>query len=189
MNANALMRNCRRLVESFLAAKAGTLERAARLSVEALAGGRKILLFGNGGSAAEAQHFAAELVNKFLEVRPAMRALALTTDTSVLTSVGNDAGFETVFSRQIEALGDAGDVALALSTSGGSPNVIRGLKAAKKAGLVTIGLSGKGGGKMGALCDVLIDVPSSSTPRIQEIHLLALHILAEEVEKKLKRAP
>ena len=185
MNRQALIRECGKLIETFLRQKAEPLERSVGICVEALRGGKKIVLFGNGGSAAEAQHFAAELVNKFFEIRPPIRALALTTDTSVLTSVGNDAGFETVFSRQIEALADAGDVALALSTSGGSANVIRGLKAAKKRKMVTIGMTGKGGGKMAGLCDVLLDVPSSITQRIQEIHLLALHVLAEEIEKRM----
>lgn len=185
MNQRTLIQECGRLIESFLTSRAEALEQAVRVSVDALRGGRKLLLFGNGGSAAEAQHFAAELVNKFFKPRPPIRAVALTTDTSVLTSIGNDAGFETVFSRQIEALADAGDVALALSTSGGSPNVIRALRAARKRKMVTIGLTGEGGGKMAGLCDILLDVPSSRTPRVQEIHLIALHVLAEEIEKAL----
>jgi len=185
MNQRALIQECSRLLEMFLISRAEVLERAVRACVEALRRGGKLLLFGNGGSAAEAQHFVAELVNKFYEKRPPIRAIALTTDTSVLTSIGNDVSFEAVFSRQIEALADAGDVALALSTSGGSPNVIRALKTARKRKLVTIGLTGEGGGKMAGLCDILLDVPSSRTPRIQEIHLIALHVLAEEIEKKL----
>ena len=185
MNHRALIQECGGLIESFLLSRAEALEQSVRVCVEALRGGRKLLLFGNGGSAAEAQHFAAELVNKFFKPRPALRAVSLTTDTSVLSSIGNDAGYEMVFSRQIEALADGGDVALALSTSGGSPNVIRALRAARKKKMTTIGLTGKGGGKMAGLCDILLDVPSSSTPRIQEMHLIALHILAEEIEKRM----
>jgi len=185
MNQRALIQECSRLMEMFLTSRAEALERAVRACVEALRRGGKLLLFGNGGSAAEAQHFAAELVNKYYEKRPPIRAIALTTDSSVLTSIGNDVRFEAVFSRQIEALADAGDVALALSTSGGSPNVIRALKAARKRKMVTIGLTGEGGGKMAGLCDILLDVPSSRTPRVQEIHLIALHVLAEEIENRL----
>lgn len=186
MNQRALIRECARLLEKFLSARAKALENAVGACVGALRGGRKIVLFGNGGSAAEAQHFAAEMVNKFYVQRPPIRALALTTDTSILTSIGNDVKFETVFSRQIEALADAGDVALALSTSGQSPNVLRALRTARKKKMATIGLTGKGGGAMAGLCDILLDVPSTNTPRIQEIHLVALHILAEEIEKRLK---
>jgi D-sedoheptulose 7-phosphate isomerase len=185
MNQRALIQESSRLLETFLISRAEVLERAVRACVEALRRGGKLLLFGNGGSAAEAQHFAAELVNKFYKKRPPIRAVALTTDTSVLTSIGNDVRFEAVFSRQIEALADAGDVALALSTSGGSPNVIRALRAARKRKLVTIGLTGEGGGKMAGLCDILLDVPSSRTPRVQEIHLISLHWMAEEIEKRL----
>ena len=185
MNQRALIQECNHLMKMFLISRAEALERAVRACVEALRRGGKLLLFGNGGSAAEAQHFAAELINKFYKKRLPIRAIALTTDTSVLTSIGNDVRFEAVFSRQIEALADAGDVALALSTSGGSPNVIRALKAARKRKMVTIGLTGEGGGKMAGLCDILLDVPSSRTPRIQEIHLIALHVLAEEIEKAL----
>ena len=185
MNQRALIQECNHLMKMFLISRAEALERAVRACVEALRRGGKLLLFGNGGSAAEAQHFAAELVNKYYEKRPPIRAIALTTDSSVLTSIGNDVRFEAVFSRQIEALADAGDVALALSTSGGSPNVIRALKAARKRKLVTIGLTGEGGGKMAGLCDILLDVPSSRTPRVQEIHLIALHVLAEEIENRL----
>ena len=154
--------------------------------------GGKILVFGNGGSAAEAQHFAAELVNKFLKERRALPAISLTTDTSAITSIGNDRSFDRIFSRQIEALGRKGDVAIALSTSGNSPNIIEGLKAAKTIGMVTIALTGEGGGKLaetpGAAPDYLLDVPSKSTPRIQEVHLVVLHIIAEEIESKCSRA-
>jgi len=146
---------------------------------------KKILIFGNGGSASQAQHFAAELVNKFLLERPAIPAIALTTDTSVLTSIANDESFDTVFSRQVEALGNKGDIALGLTTSGNSPNIIRAVQAAKDRGLFTIVLTGEGGGKVGPYPDILCDVPSPTTPVIQEVHLLLLHLLAEEVEKSM----
>jgi D-sedoheptulose 7-phosphate isomerase len=146
---------------------------------------QKILIFGNGGSASQAQHFAAELVNKFLLERPAIPAIALTTDTSVLTSIANDESFDAVFSRQVEALGKKGDIALGLSTSGNSPNIIRAVKAAKECGLFTIVLTGQGGGEVGPHPDILCEVPSLHTPVIQEVHLLLLHLLAEEVEKSL----
>lgn len=146
---------------------------------------RKILIFGNGGSASQAQHFAAELVNKFLLKRSAIPAIALTTDTSVLTSIANDASFDDVFSRQIEALGNGGDIALGLTTSGNSRNIIKAVQRAKERDLFTIVLTGEGGGEIGPLPDILCDVPSSYTPVIQEVHLLLLHLLAEEIEKSV----
>jgi D-sedoheptulose 7-phosphate isomerase len=152
---------------------------------ERLNRGQKILVFGNGGSASQAQHFAAELVNKFLIERPAIPAIALTTDTSVLTSIANDKSIETIFSRQVEALGKKGDIAIGLTTSGDSPNIIRALRVAKECGLFTIVFTGEGGGKVGPYPDILCDVPSTNTPVIQEVHLLLLHLLAEEVEKAL----
>jgi len=151
---------------------------AEAITVRIQAGG-KILVFGNGGSAAEAQHFAAELVNGLSRRdRPALPAIALTTDTSCLTAIGNDRGFDHIFSRQIEALGKPGDVALALTTSGTSPNVIEALKTARAAGLVTVALTGEEGGGVAPLADFLLDVPSCATPRIQEAHLFVLHHLA-----------
>jgi D-sedoheptulose 7-phosphate isomerase len=147
--------------------------------------GRKILIFGNGGSASQAQHFAAELVNKFLLKRQPIPAIALTTDTSVLTSIANDENFDEVFSRQVEALGQKDDIALGLTTSGNSPNIIRGVETAKECGLFTIVLTGEGGGKIGPIPDIVCEVPSSFTPVIQEVHLLLLHLLAEEVEKSI----
>ena len=146
---------------------------------------QKILIFGNGGSASQAQHFAAELVNKFLLERSAIPAISLTTDTSVLTSIANDESFDTVFSRQVEALGKKGDIALGLTTSGNSPNIIRAVQTAKECGLFTIVLTGEGGGKIGPFPDILCDVPSPHTPVIQEVHLLLLHLLAEEVERSM----
>jgi len=143
----------------------------------------KILIFGNGGSAADAQHLAAELVNRFKKERAPMPAIALTTDTSILTAIANDYDFSEVFSKQILALGKKGDIALGISTSGKSPNVIEALKVAKKLGLYTIGLSGGDGGLMRDFCDYLILVPSRETPRIQEGHLLFLHIFSELLEE------
>jgi D-sedoheptulose 7-phosphate isomerase len=174
-----------RLLNGFFKDKSKTFEGAVKACVRSLRAGGKILVFGNGGSAAEAQHFAAELVNRFLKTRPALRAVALSTDTSILTSIGNDSGFDRVFSRQVEALAEKGDVALALSTSGDSPNVINALRAAKKKKLVTIAMTGKGGGKMARLPDYLLDVASLETPRIQETHLFLLHLLAEEIESRM----
>ena len=143
----------------------------------------KILIFGNGGSAADAQHLAAELVNRFKKERAPMPAIALTTDTSILTAIANDYDFSEVFSKQILALGKRGDIALGISTSGKSSNVIEALKVAKKLGLYTIGLSGGDGGLMRDFCDYLILVPSRETPRIQEGHLLFLHIFSELLEE------
>ncbi len=156
---------------------------AAALSA-ALRSGRKVLVCGNGGSAADAQHLAAELVGRFAGERPAWPALALTTDTSVLTAVANDYGFDRVFARQVEAHGQAGDVLVAISTSGASANVLRAVEAARARGLVTIGLTGRDGGKLGRLADVHLHVPSSSTPRIQEAHATLLHVLCELVERE-----
>ncbi|MCD6490522.1 MAG: D-sedoheptulose 7-phosphate isomerase [Thermodesulfobacterium sp.] len=147
----------------------------------------KILIFGNGGSAADAQHLAAELVNRFKKERSPMPAIALTTDTSILTAVANDYDFSEVFSKQILALGKKGDIALGISTSGKSANVISALKVAKKLGMHTVGLSGGDGGLMKELCDYLILVPSYETPRIQEGHLLFLHIFSELLEELIFR--
>ena len=143
----------------------------------------KILIFGNGGSAADAQHLAAELVNRFKKERAPLPAIALTTDTSILTAIANDYDFSQIFSKQILALGKKGDMALGISTSGKSSNVISALKVAKELGLYTVGLSGGDGGLMKEVCDYLILVPSFETPRIQEGHLLFLHIFSELLEE------
>ncbi len=155
------------------------------LLVSAYQQGHKVLLFGNGGSAADAQHIAAELVGRFAFDRPALPALALTVNASCLTAVGNDHGFDQIFARQIEALARPGDVAIGISTSGNSPNVISGLLAAKKLGLATVALTGESGGKLGAIADHCICAPSQITPRIQECHSLIGHILSEIVEQEL----
>ena len=147
--------------------------------------GGKLLFFGNGGSAADAQHIVAELVVRYKAERRAIAAIALTTDTSTLTACGNDFGFEAVFERQIEALGRPGDVAIGISTSGQSPNVLRGLRRAKEGGLKTVGLVGGTGGEMGAICDSLITVPSTVTARIQEMHITIGHMLCVALETSL----
>ncbi len=147
-----------------------------------LKSGGKILIFGNGGSAADAQHIAAEFVNRYLKERNALPAIALTTDTSILTSIGNDNSFDNIFSRQIEALGKKGDVAWGLSTSGRSRNVVRALRVAKSFGLKTIGFTGGDGGEIKKIVDCNINVPSMSTPRIQELHITIGHIICELIE-------
>ena len=147
--------------------------------------GGKLLIFGNGGSAADAQHLAAELVNRFRKERKPFPALALTTDTSILTAIANDYSFDLIFVKQIEALGKKGDIALGISTSGRSPNVIKALQRARELGLYTVGLTGGDGGNLHQVCDLLIIVPSKETPRIQEGHLLFLHIFAELIEESL----
>ena len=185
MNDNALdiiaahARDGARLRESFFSDQAVNLRDTALQFAVCLAKGGKILLCGNGGSAADAQHLAAEFVNRFLIDRPALPAIALTTDTSALTAIGNDLDFRQVFSRQVEALGRKGDILVGISTSGNSPNVVAALEAARSAGMRTLGLTGRGGGKMAPLCHMLLDVPSSHTPLIQEIHITAGHLLCQ----------
>ncbi|WP_187647928.1 D-sedoheptulose 7-phosphate isomerase [Nitrosophilus labii] len=156
---------------------------ASIICVEALKNQKKILLFGNGGSAADAQHLAAELVGRFKKERRSLPAIALTTDTSALTAIGNDYGFEEVFARQLDGLANEGDVAIGISTSGNSENVLRALEIAKTKGCKTIGLSGRDGGKMAALCDANIVVPSNETPRIQEMHIMIGHIICNVIDE------
>jgi D-sedoheptulose 7-phosphate isomerase len=153
--------------------------------VTALAAGGTVLVFGNGGSAADAQHVVAELVGRFVKNRRAWPAVALTTDTSILTAVGNDFGFDQVFSRQIEALGRRGDVAIGITTSGDSPNVLRALEAAQARGLVTVALTGRSGGAAGRLADIHVNVPETVTARIQEAHTTMLHLMCELVDDEL----
>jgi D-sedoheptulose 7-phosphate isomerase len=154
----------------------------ATLVLSCLEEGGKLIALGNGGSAADAQHIAAEFVGRYQAERKALAAIALTTDSSSLTAIGNDFGFEEIFSRQLEAIGKPGDVVLAISTSGNSQNVLRAVVAAKKLGMVTIGLSGRSGGKLRDSVDLCLCVPSDSTPRIQEAHSLIIHILSGIVE-------
>jgi D-sedoheptulose 7-phosphate isomerase len=162
-----------------------TIEAISDLVTEALAGGRKLLLAGNGGSAADAQHLAGEFLSRLNYDRAPVAALALTTDTSVMTAIANDYGYEQLFERQVLGLGRPGDVLIAISTSGRSPNILRALRAARQAGLAAIGLTGSGGGEMAALCDLCLRVPSDSTPLIQQLHITAGHIVCGLVEARL----
>jgi D-sedoheptulose 7-phosphate isomerase len=161
------------------------MARVSAILIEVLKIGNKPLLFGNGGSAADAQHIAAEFVGRFAFDRPALPALALSVNTSCVTAIGNDYGFEVVFARQIEALGRAGDVAIGISTSGNSPNVLQGIATAKRMGLHTVALTGANGGKLKSAVDVCICAPSNETPRIQECHILIGHIISELVEQTI----
>ncbi len=161
-----------------------TLIAAADATAKALKSGRKLMAAGNGGSAADAQHLVAEFVSRLVDDRPAMRAVALTTDSSILTAVGNDYGFERVFTRQIEALGQRGDVFLGISTSGNSPNVLRALELSREMGIATIGFTGRTGGKMAPLCDYCLCIPSDVTMYIQQAHLALEHIFCMIVEHR-----
>ena len=152
---------------------------------KAFEAGNKVLFFGNGGSAADAQHLAAEFVNRFIMNRPPLPAIALTTDSSILTSVSNDLTFDEIFAQQIRALGKEGDVAVGISTSGNSPNVIKAIEVAKKIGIKTVALTGNDGGTLAKMADLSLVVPSNSTPRIQETHIFIGHILCEMVEHQL----
>jgi D-sedoheptulose 7-phosphate isomerase len=159
----------------------------AEVVVGALRAGNKLLIIGNGGSAADAQHIAAEIVGRYKQDRPAYAAIALTTDTSALTAIGNDYGFEQVFARQVAGLGRRGDVLLALSTSGRSPNILAALRTARERGLVTIGFTGSKGETLGTLCDHLLVAPSDDTAVIQQIHLTVAHGICDVVEQALMR--
>lgn len=161
-----------------------TLNSAAEATADALKSDRKLMVAGNGGSAADAQHLVAEFVSRLVNDRPAMRAVALTTDSSILTAVGNDYGFDRLFMRQIEALGQQGDVFLGISTSGKSPNVLRALELCREMGITTIGLTGRTGGKMPPLCDYCLRIPSDVTMYIQQAHLALEHIFCMIVEQK-----
>ena len=159
--------------------------RVAMRVIESLGSGGKVILFGNGGSAADAQHLAAEFIGRYLKERRALPALALSVNISSLTAIGNDYGFDLVFARQIEALGKAGDVAIGISTSGNSPNVIQALGVAKSKSIYTVSLTGKSGGKSKNVADCTICIPSEETPRIQECHILTGHLICEIVEEAL----
>jgi D-sedoheptulose 7-phosphate isomerase len=173
------------LKQRFFEEKAALLLAVGRRMAASLRAGGKVLAFGNGGSAADAQHLAAELVGRFLRERAAWPALALSTDTSVLTAVGNDLGYESVFRRQVEAHGRPGDVAIGITTSGRSANVLAALRVARERGLITIALTGDGGGEAKALADHLIDVPHRETARVQEVHAMVIHVLCQVVEEEL----
>lgn len=171
----------RRAVASLLPA----LTQAAEVLIAAYRGGGKAIFFGNGGSAADAQHLAAEFLGRYLQERPALPALALAVNTSVVTAIGNDYGYDQVFARQVLAWARPGDVAVGISTSGNSRNVVTGLEAAKQRGARAVALTGEGGGKMAAVADILLAVPSRETPRIQECHILIGHALCQAVESAL----
>ena len=195
--ASAVQADIRRLFaesgrarDVFLEENADALARAVELVGDALAAERKVLLFGNGGSAADAQHIAAEFVGRFARERRALPALALTTDTSALTAIANDYGYEHVFARQVHALGVAGDVALAISTSGRSPNVLRAVEACRERGVRTIGLTGGDGGPLATMVDLSLRVSASThSARIQETHILVGHVICELVDRRLFGAP
>jgi len=157
----------------------------AQACVEVYKNGKKILIAGNGGSAADAQHFAAELVGRYGFDRPSLPSIALTTDTSALTAIGNDYGYEYIFSRQLEGLGAEGDLFIGISTSGNSQNVLNAFSAAKERGITTVALVGRDGGKMGQMADYAVIIPSNATPRIQESHLLVEHIICDIIEKEI----
>jgi D-sedoheptulose 7-phosphate isomerase len=169
----------------FFEQSTGDVARAAQMIVDSMRAGGKLLIFGNGGSAADAQHIAAELAFKMGRERAALPALALTTDTSLLTAISNDRSFDYVFARQIQAVGRKGDVALAISTSGNSPNVIEAVKQAREMEIATVGLLGAGGGRLAPLVDLALVVPHSDTPRIQEVHIAASHIICQLIEDEL----
>jgi D-sedoheptulose 7-phosphate isomerase len=172
------------------AALHAAMARVATTCIEALRKGNKILFAGNGGSAADAQHLAGELLSRFHYDRPGLPAFSLSTDTSVLTAIGNDYGYERLFARQIEAVGQAGDVFFAISTSGRSPNILNALRVARAKGIVCVGLTGRGGGELPVLCDHCLRTPSDSTPRIQEGHITMGHTICCLIEQQLfPRAP
>ena len=164
----------------------GKMKDISNLIIEQMKKGNKLLIAGNGGSAADSQHFAAEIVGRFVLERKGYPAIALTTDTSILTAVANDYGYDTIFSRQVEALGNEGDIFIGISTSGNSKNIIEAIKTAKKQGLKVIGLTGKDGGAMKDMCDICLAFNYSSTARVQEHHLMSYHLICEFVEKELK---
>lgn len=161
------------------------ISKVSQLAIETYKSGNKVLIAGNGGSAADAQHIAGELVSKFYFDRPALPAIALTTDTSILTSIGNDYGYDKVFERQIQAVGQTEDIFIGITTSGNSQNIINAFKECKKKGIITVGLTGETGGKIEEFCDYCIKVPSHETPRIQEAHIMIGHIICAIIEKAL----
>ena len=181
-------------VKSSLDVKAAVLEnadlleqitQAAAIVTAAYKNNKKTLLAGNGGSAADSQHIAGEFVSRFYFDRPGIPSIALTTDTSIITAIGNDYGYERLFARQVQALGNEGDIFIGISTSGNSPNILKALEVCKEKGITSIGLTGMSGGKMAALCDLCLKVPSNETPRIQEVHILIGHIICCIVEEEL----
>jgi D-sedoheptulose 7-phosphate isomerase len=174
------------LKKAFFKANEERIATLAQDMCSAIEGGCKVILFGNGGSAADAQHIAAEFVGRFQRERRALPAIALTTDTSILTSIGNDYGFDQVFARQVRALGHTGDIAIGISTSGNSPNVLLGIRAAAELGLSTVGFTGRDGGSLGGQVGCNLCVAHDSTARIQEVHIMIGHILCQLVDENLK---
>ena len=185
----ATLREAAHLHETAARESAGAVAAAVETLSAALGSGGKVLIFGNGGSAADAQHFACELVGRFLRERQALAAIALTTDASTMTAVANDYGFDRVFVRQIEALGRPGDVAIGISTSGSSANVLAGVQYAKSRGLKTVAFTGGNGGPIGAAADVHVNVPHAITPRVQEVHRTLIHAVCDQIERELAINP
>ncbi len=177
--------DCAQIKLKFVETYEKKIDEVAQLIVRAFKAGNKVLLFGNGGSAADCQHIAAEFVNRFKIDRPPLPAVALTTDTSIITSIGNDFDFSDIFVKQIKAIGTKGDIAVAISTSGRSPNITKGLEAAAKLGIVTVLFTGGDGGPALGMADHSFVVPSKNTPRIQEVHIALGHVLCELVDNKL----
>lgn len=180
-----LIKESVKVKEFVLETQIDNIEAAAKIILKSIKSGCKVLVFGNGGSASDSQHMAAEFVGRFKKERKAISAIALTTDTSILTALANDYGYAKVFSRQVEAHGAKGDVAIGISTSGNSENVIEAIKKARSMGLVTIGLLGGDGGRLKKECDIAIVTPSKDTPRIQESHVMIEHIICELVENEI----
>jgi D-sedoheptulose 7-phosphate isomerase len=185
----ATLREAAHLHETAARESAGAVAAAVETLSAALGSGGKVLIFGNGGSAADAQHFACELVGRFLRERQALAAIALTTDASTMTAVANDYGFDRVFVRQIEALGRPGDVAIGISTSGSSANVLAAVQYAKSRGLKTVAFTGGDGGPIGAAADVHVNVPHALTPRVQEVHRTLIHAVCDQIERELGHQP
>jgi D-sedoheptulose 7-phosphate isomerase len=184
-----IFKESNRVKEAFVNENLSRLVSVVQVIITALKAGNKILIFGNGGSAADAQHLAAEFINRFVIERPPLPAIALTTDSSVLTSIGNDYDFSEIFSKQIRAIGQAGDIAWGISTSGNSSNVLKGLEVAKKMGLVTVAFTGKDGGSIAKIADFAVNVSSTVTARIQEAHITAGHAICDLVDIKLFQKP
>lgn len=182
---SAQLKEHRAILDRIEAELAGQIARIAVRLVETMKIGNKLLIMGNGGSAADAQHFAAEIVGRFKMERPALPAIALSTDTSIITAIGNDYGFEQIFSRQVEALAAPGDALIAISTSGNSANILQALLTGRQAGCSAIGLLGKDGGTIREFCDLPLIIPSNETPRIQEGHITVIHILCDLIEQSL----
>ncbi len=178
-----------RVKEVFINENVSKLVKVVDVITQAMSDNNKVMLFGNGGSAADSQHLAAEFVNRFLIERPPLPAIALTTDTSIITSIANDYDFSDIFSKQIRAIGNKGDVAWGISTSGSSPNILKAFETAARLGMITIAFTGKDGGEMAKVADHCLNVSSSSTARIQEAHITAGHVICDMIDYKLFRKP